>query len=129
MFEEGAGEKKKVWDPPRRYPRLNYSHLAAYSHYDEKGSLDRDGRMGATQNISLGGVMIRIAEDGAFPPGTRIELEIDIDDEVISALGRIVHIKAVEHGFYDVGIQFIKVSDEDLEKLKAFFRRRGRDII
>jgi len=128
MEREGAGEKRRVWDPPRKYPRLNYSHLVAYSHYNEEGSLDKDGGMGATRNISLGGVMIRIAEEGAFPPGTKIELEIDIDDEVVSALGRIVHIKAVERGFYDVGIQFIKIGDEDLERLKAFFRRKGQDI-
>jgi len=125
---EEAEEKKKVWDPPRRYPRLNYSHLVAYSHYDESGVLDRDGRMGATRNISLGGVMIRVAEDGAFPPGTRIELEIDIDNEVISTLGRIIHIRAVEPGFYDVGIEFIKINDEDLEKLRTFFRRKGQSL-
>jgi c-di-GMP-binding flagellar brake protein YcgR len=107
----------------RRHMRINHSQIVSYTHYTKEEEIDRAGGIGTTSDISLGGVLIRIADE--FSLGTRIELEISMGDELIFAQGAIVRVTKVSDGLYDVGVMFIDISSEDTRRLKGFFTERN----
>ncbi len=110
-------------DERRRHLRINHSQIVSYTHYNDVDEVDKTGGVGTTADISLSGVLIRIADE--FEINTKIDLDISLGELMIRTSGRIMRVLTVEGGLYDVGIQFEDIDEGDLERLKEFFTERN----
>jgi Tfp pilus assembly protein PilZ len=77
----------------------------------------------AVKVISLGGILIETKKE--FPAGSAFSMELLLpdDEKPLFFEGRIAHCNAVSRGDvlrYDVGIEFIKMKDEDKARLGGF---------
>ena len=104
----------------RKFKRINEQTAVGYSvmpNYKSERKL--------TQDLSLGG--IKFISDHFIPVGSVLKLEISLKHtpRVISAVARLVWIKAIfndEH--YDAGAEFIEIDREDLEFMRDYLDRK-----
>lgn len=106
-------ESNKSKTERRRFPRV----MAPVYYRVAKSSTLRE----QVSNISLGGV--RIYSDERIDEGERLELEFFLPSgSSVEAIARVVWIKELPPkagALYDVGLEFIDLSDEAVEVLKA----------
>jgi c-di-GMP-binding flagellar brake protein YcgR len=97
----------------RQHYRINSQNLLNYACYDEEGNLSRQG-MGRTLNVSKTGILLETHVE--LENGTRIELTIGFEEDLLTLNGTIVYAKPGQEGKFESGIQFSDV-DESSEKL------------
>lgn len=84
-----------------------------------------------TENLSAGGLCVVI--DRAVQPFDVLTVHLTLDDNtVVDVKGRVVwsvkkHLVPKQRMKYDVGIEFLEVSHEDHELLRAFIKNAQRD--
>jgi hypothetical protein len=66
--------------------------------------------------VSEGGVKVEIHRKLA--EGTELDMDIAIEDEIITARGEVVHTEELKNGLYGTGIRFTSISDEDRKALR-----------
>ena len=104
-------EEQEATQNRRQYPRFNapicYRSASIF------------GPRKPLVNISLGG--IRIYSDEEFKVGKRLDLELILpDDTILSCTARVVWQQLLPEGekaAYDVGLQFLQISDGALHSL------------
>jgi c-di-GMP-binding flagellar brake protein YcgR len=72
--------------------------------------------IGRTLDVSEGGVKVEIHRKLA--EGTELDMDIAIEDEIITARGEVVHTEELKNGLYGTGIRFTSISDEDRKALR-----------
>ncbi len=89
--------------PERRVPRVNRVFLTSY--------VNREGEeqktpvlLGRTIDISASGVGMEVYQE--VTAGSTMELEIDLQDSLVSIQGKVVHVRRVGENAYQVGIEF-----------------------
>lgn len=113
-------DSKKIPSERRRFVRIESLNLLSYSLcVDDK--IESYGQMGRTLDVSLGGLLIQTNE--TFPIGTILEIKIGIKENIIRVLGRIVHSREVDEGLYDLGIEFVNVSDTDKKIISDLYKK------
>ena len=108
----------------RKFPRVAYPCMITMRH--DKGA--KDVLLTHTDNIGIGGVGIVMKFNvKMFTP---VELEIDLLDtnEHIKCAGKVVwSIQRGQEGnkanFYDVGIEFIDMKNNDFERIEEIVKR------
>jgi len=107
----------------REYPRIHKKNIVSYSQSEGLLLGDLEG-MAITKNIGLGGVLVQI--DHSFPiVGNFINLELAIENEIIRAKGKIVHVKEIGNNCFDTGIMFVDISEKDLKLLHKYLLKTG----
>jgi hypothetical protein len=104
----------------RRFPRLDAIHLISYTHFDDTENPDEVG-ICRSIDLSQGGVTIQTHR--FFAVNSRLEMVIALEERLIRAKGKVVHIREVAKDLYDVGVCFIGIGDADQQALAAFFRK------
>jgi len=72
--------------------------------------------IGRTLDVSEGGVKVethRKLEDGA-----ELEMDIAVEDKIITAKGEVVHTEDLGNGLFGTGIRFTSISEEDRDSLR-----------
>ena len=72
--------------------------------------------IGRTLDVSEGGV--RVETHRKLANGTELEMDIAIEDRIITAKGEVVHTEELKNGLFGTGIRFSAISDEDRESLR-----------
>jgi hypothetical protein len=72
--------------------------------------------IGRTLDVSEGGV--KVETHRKLAKGTELEMDIAIEDEIITAKGEVVHTEELKNGLFGTGIQFTSISDEDRGSLR-----------
>jgi hypothetical protein len=66
--------------------------------------------------VSEGGA--KVETHRKLEKGTKLDLDIAIDDRIISAQGEVLHAEELKNGLFGTGIRFTSISDEDREFLR-----------
>jgi len=102
----------------RRHPRLR-----APVYWRPVGPLAARGDL--LVDLGLGGV--RVYSDDPMEPGHRLEVELRLPDEsTLTFLTEVVWLQALPEdapASYDVGLQFLDLTPEDVEALEAVMAR------
>ena len=93
----------------RKFPRVKVSLPAEAKHV-----LENYPRRGQTANLSEGGCYIEMVQ--TLEPPTCIDVVLWLNNEKILARAEVVS----RHAHLGNGIRFIRMSDSDKEKLRAF---------
>ena len=112
-----------MWDGRnrRKFPRVAFPCLIKIRNAQGQN----DARLSHTENLSVGGARVILKQVVKF--GSTIEVEIDLldADEPLHCAGKVVwseqrkEEESFKPLFYDIGIEFIKVSSADHKRLEA----------
>jgi hypothetical protein len=109
-------------DNRRRFERIDRELLASYRHFDPADREDDEG-MAKTLNLSVGGVLLLLAH--SFEQGTRLELALNLEGEVVEVLGKVAHCEASAEveGMFDVGVELESTRARFSEAVERFFSK------
>jgi len=72
--------------------------------------------IGRTLDVSEGGVKVETHRQLAN--GTELEMDIAIEDQIITAKGEVVYTEELKNGLFGTGIRFTCISEEDRRSLR-----------
>ena len=100
----------------RASPRHRSLYLSSY--IPKKGEQQEFNiSLGRTLDVSEGGV--KIETHRKLDNGTELELDIAIEDEIISAKGKVLYSGELEDGLFGTGVNFISINEEDRRLLRS----------
>jgi c-di-GMP-binding flagellar brake protein YcgR len=108
----------------RRHYRINAQNLLNFACYDDQDNLVKQG-MGRTLNVSETGILLETHLE--LESGSRVELTIGLEEDLVTIQGTIVYIRPGQGGKFESGIQFSDVDQKAGEVLQKFvqaFRER-----
>ena len=103
----------------RRYPRFSVALPIEYWQIDKSRS-----RPGQTINISEGGLLLRLSEHLEIDQvvGLTLFIASGLDLDIIEAVAQVEIVwqdtRVGKDGAYRVGLKFVDISPEDMDKLK-----------
>jgi len=107
----------------RRWPRKEIDFPASINFYPLKGPRQHNPGVARVKNISQGGAFVsRIHLERGIIPGEAFRAFLKIDHQPLShwmARSKVVRLQA--NGFLEAGVQFVKISKQNLEKIAEIF--------
>ena len=107
----------------RSATRFDSGNLVIHSE-SSQGPEDQVLGMAVTLDLNEFGARIQTTEP--FASGERFRFSIALKEDVVSAVGRIVHTVAALNGTFEVGIEFLEVCPEDAARIRRFCARVER---
>jgi hypothetical protein len=108
--------EQKIPADRRITPRMSSGHLVVHSDVAEKDP-NRTLGMSVTLDLNEFGVMVQSTE--AITLGERYRFSIALGDQIVEALGQVVHVNRALNGTFEMGIEFLEISARNIEKLRA----------
>ena len=103
----------------RKYIRLDTSVHITVLPYEvtEENILLGDQKSKRSQNLCAGGILFKY--NTGLPKGSLVKLQLFLPSEVspMEIIGEIRHITNVQDNLYEIGVAFLKISDNDKNKL------------
>jgi hypothetical protein len=105
----------------RKHERIQSLNLS-YICLDEDENIVKQG-MGRTLNISESGILL----ETHFPiePEHTVQLTISLEEDLLDIKGTPVHVREIDGGKYQIGIQFVGLDDNTTDILKQFISGGG----
>lgn len=72
--------------------------------------------IGRTLDVSEGGV--KVETHRKLDNGTELEMDIAVEEKIITAKGEVVYTEELKNGLFGTGIRFTSISDEDRKILQ-----------
>jgi hypothetical protein len=103
-------------DNKRKHERIQSLNLS-YICLDEDKNIIKQG-MGRTLNISESGILL----ETHFPiePEHTVQLTISLEENLLDIKGKPVHVRSIDGGKYQIGIEFIDLEPDAADILKEF---------
>ena len=103
-------------DNKRKHERIQSLNLS-YICLDEDKNIIKQG-MGRTLNISESGILL----ETHFPiePEHTVQLTISLEENLLDIKGKPVHVRSIDGGKYQIGIEFIDLEPDAANILKEF---------
>ena len=100
----------------RKHERIQSLNLS-YICLDEDKNIVKQG-MGRTINISESGILL----ETHFPvePEHTIRLTISLEENILDIIGKPMHVRSIDGGKYQIGIQIDDIDADSLGILKSF---------
>jgi c-di-GMP-binding flagellar brake protein YcgR len=98
----------------RNAARFDTSSLV--SHSDAEAPQATPFGLGVTLDLNEFGLRVQHAD--AFSVGDRFRFHIALGDDMIDAVGRVVHVARALNGTYEAGIEFLEVSPGAVESIR-----------
>lgn len=86
----------------RKYPRLDARHMIAVS------PLGADPRLAQGHDVSLGGIRFQVV-GCEIDLGDLLRVFFNVEDETVSAVGRVVWATEIDAFTIDVGLEFLEI--------------------
>ncbi|UCG11498.1 MAG: PilZ domain-containing protein [Deltaproteobacteria bacterium] len=99
----------------RASPRIRSLNLASYTP-KKRGEQEYIVSIGRTLDVSRGGA--KVETHRKLAEGIELDLDIAVEDKIISAQGKVLHSEELKNGLFGTGIRFTTISEEDLVFLK-----------
>jgi uncharacterized protein (TIGR02266 family) len=80
--------------------------------------------LGRTLNLSLGGMLVRTATPLRTGFFVSLRFHPDENGRPVLAPGRILRVLATEEGEYDIGIRFLTLPHESIERIEKLVQRQ-----
>lgn len=105
--------------------RCQTGNLVVHSDVTEK---DPQKTLGLCVTLDLNEFGMRIQSSEPIPVGERYRFQIAIHDEIVEALGQVVHVARALNGTFEMGVEFLELTARHIEKLRAFTSERSRKL-
>lgn len=101
----------------RSSSRVDTGNLVIHS---EVGQDAKSQVLGMAVTLDLNEFGLRIQTTERFEPGDRFRFSVALKDHIIAATGRVVHLAQVLNGSWEVGIEFLQISSEDIDLIRRY---------
>ena len=100
----------------RKFIRIRSDFVVWYQTIDED-----DLSFGRPQavDISAGGILLEMDEGERIGTLLSMKFKIPNYEKEIKAEGRVVRLKRLETNKFEIGIEFLKISDEDIQAINS----------
>jgi len=100
----------------RKHERIQSLNLS-YICLDEDKNIVKQG-MGRTLNISESGILL----ETHFPvePNHTVQLTVSLEENLLDIIGKPVHVKSIDGGKYQIGIQFADLDENATKMLQDY---------
>ena len=100
----------------RKHERIHSLNLS-YICLDEDNNIVKQG-MGRTLNISESGILL----ETHFPIESNhtIQLTVSLEENLLDIIGKPVHVKSIDGGKYQIGIQFADLDENATKMLQNY---------
>jgi hypothetical protein len=100
----------------RKHERIQSLNLS-YICLDEDKNIVKQG-MGRTLNISESGILL----ETHFPVESNhtIQLTVSLEENLLDIIGKPVHVKSIDGGKYQIGIQFADLDENATKMLQDY---------
>jgi c-di-GMP-binding flagellar brake protein YcgR len=105
----------------RSATRVDTGNLVIHS---EVGQEVHGQVLGMAVTLDMNEFGLRIQTSERFEPGDRFRFSVALQDEIVAATGRVVHVSQSLNETWEVGIEFLQVSSEDIEKIRQYCAER-----
>ncbi len=102
----------------RKSSRIEAQHFISYDLYDEQDQVVLSG-MALSQNLSRTG--IQMTDRHSFPVEAKVSLHLAVGDDVIHIPGRVRHVEKVREDEYHIGVEFLDIGEETLQKIAEYY--------
>ena len=102
----------------RKSVRIQSEQFISYKLYDKTNKVCDEG-MGVARDLSKTGLALENRR--SMEIGTHIELTMALGDDVVQTSGTVRNVKVVNENSYLIGIEFNKISNDEIEKLAKEF--------
>lgn len=102
--------------------RIDSSNLVVHNETAEKG-LQRSQGLGVSLDMNEFGIRLQATEP--IPLGERYRFCLAIGDEIVEALGQVVHLQRALNGTFEMGIEFLEISARHIETLRRHAAARS----
>jgi hypothetical protein len=104
----------------RSTPRNDTGNLVVHSHV---GAPPRSQALGMGVTLDLNEFGIRVQYANALTVGDRYRFSIAIGDELVEAVGRVVHVAEALNGTFEAGVEFLEVGERAVEVIRRHNRK------
>jgi hypothetical protein len=101
----------------RSVARVRSLNLVSVAQFDEQG-FRSDLAVGRTLDISSQGVRVEL--NRALPLRSTVRLSLALGHSIIEIEGTVCHLEVLDDRKCSMGLQFERISDEDLERIEAY---------
>jgi len=101
--------------------RIGSGNLVIHADPDDATAAKTRG-VGVTLDVNEFGLRVQATEP--MPLGESFRFSIALRDEVIHAVGKIVHIERALNGTFEMGIEFLEIPAGDIERIQRFLSLR-----
>ena len=106
----------------RSSSRVETGHLVIHSEAEN----DPTARcLGMAVTLDVNEFGLRMQSTRTFSVGTRNRFNIALEEEVIHALGRVVHVAKVLNGTFEIGVEFLEISAGEIEKIRRYLSKKA----
>jgi hypothetical protein len=102
----------------RKSVRVPSEKFISYTLYDDQ-KRPCDAGMSVARNVSRSGVALETRTP--FDLGAHVELSIALSEDLVRTEGQVRNLSTIENGMFLIGIEFISISDDELQKLRKEF--------
>ncbi len=102
----------------RKSLRVEAAHFISFDLLDENDRIVQSG-MALSRNLSQKGV--KMENRDPFPIGSKIRLHLAVGDEIADINGEVRHVEQPEEDKYFIGIEFLKIEKDILEKISEYY--------
>ncbi len=106
----------------RREPRERTYQLASVSRVNREG-LPIEQVLGRTLDLSRAGARLEV--DQELPAGARVRVDLALREDLVSTEAEVRHVEAAHEGGYQLGVEWVELSDAVFERLDGFLRTRA----
>jgi hypothetical protein len=108
----------------RNANRFDSSNLV--SHSDPETAHGPPFGLGVTLDLNEFGLRVQHAD--AFTVGDRFRFHLALGDEMVDAVGRVVHVSRALNGTYEAGIEFVEIGADAVEAVRRHCVHRRKHL-
>ena len=121
----GVEMQDKIPQNRRVARRLESGHLVIHTNIGET-DINRTLGMSVTLDVNEFGIKVQASE--AMPLGEKFRFSLALDDEVIEATGKVVHIGRALNSTFEIGIEFVEIYARHIESIRKFLKANNGKI-
>lgn len=105
----------------RSAPRTDSGNLLIHS---EVGQPPEATYLGLAVTLDLNEFGLRAQTADPFGIGERYRFSVALGDEIVGATGRVVHVAQALNGTFEMGVEFLQIASEDIERVRRYLVSR-----
>lgn len=114
--------KDKIPEDRRVSPRIDSGNLVAHRDVAES---DPNRSLGMSVTLDVNEFGLRIQSTDPIPLGEKYRFSIALGDDIVDALGQIVHVNRALNGTFEMGVEFLEIAARNIEKIRVYLQRRS----
>lgn len=107
----------------RKFPRVDCTFQVSCQTFQENRSNFNSSR---SRNISIGGILLSTNKQGRLGEDIIIKFMVPQYGHKVLARGRIVRIRELKDGDFEIGVQFLNIRDKDIDQVSRFIQEKIR---